>query len=411
MSAAVETPAEQRETPAACSEVRQPLGAPPPEAPRSHLPEHVGAEVPETPTSQVRQPLGAPPPEAPRSHLPEHVGAEVPETPPREPVGAQSRGVPSSDVREPGDAESPEMPGSEVPRPALQGVVPGAFEAREPSPRCTSPAAPLRQRAWSADEDEDEAHASLGPIGLLLRSPAEVARRCLDEDDLRPLTLAALAALVIGSAAFGGVVGSFRGGAQIASAATKIPLAMVAALLVCVPAFHAIAASLGRAWPLRTVVSLTVAAAGRAALVLLAFAPVLWLAYDLGLGYHAAALAATGAYAIAGLAALGILLRGLGGGRHQLTTAGAFVLVFMAAAGQTGWLLRPYLVRPQSEEVPLLRAREGGFADALVTSSRSAVGIYERASASARRSSDDWDEALDVPSNEPYSPAPEGTYR
>jgi hypothetical protein len=164
-------------------------------------------------------------------------------------------------------------------------------------------------------------------------------------------------------------------------AAAKIPLAMVAALVVCVPAFHAIAASLGRAWPLRTVIALTVASAGRAALVLLAFAPVLWLGFDVGLGYHAAALAATGAYAVAGLCALGVLLRGLGDAKHKLTTALAFVVVFLAAAGQTGWMLRPYLVRPQTDDVPLVRAREGGFADALYGSSRSALGIYDRASA------------------------------
>ncbi len=255
-------------------------------------------------------------------------------------------------------------------------------------------------------DDERDTGEALGPIGLLLRDPGEVARRCLEEEDLRPLTLAALAALVSGSAVFGGVVGSFRGGAQIAYAATKVPLAMVAALVVCVPAFHAIAASLGRAWPLRTVISLTVAAAGRAALVLLAFAPVLWLAFDLGLGYHAAALAAAGAYAIAGLAALGVLLRGLGDAKHKLTTALAFVLVFLAAAGQTGWMLRPYLVRPQTEDVPLVRAREGGFGDAIYGSSRSALGIYDRAAAASRSIQSDVE-----PAYPPYSPADDGANR
>ena len=126
-------------------------------------------------------------------------------------------------------------------------------------------------------------------------------------------------------------------------------------------------------------VALTLAAAGRAALVLLAFAPLLWLAYDLGLGYHAAALAATGAYGLAGLAALGVVLRGLGRRAHAITTALAFVAVFVAAGGQTGWILRPYLLRPQTEGVPFLRSVEGGFADAIVRSSRSAIGVYDEA--------------------------------
>lgn len=241
-----------------------------------------------------------------------------------------------------------------------------------------------------AREDDDDSYAALGAVGILLRDPAEVARRCLEEEGLRGLTLAALSALALGAAVFGGVVGSFRGGEQILYGAVKVPLAMIFALVVCVPAFHAIAASLGRAWPLRTVIALTVTAAGRSALVLLAFAPVLWLAYDLGLGYHAAALAATGAYAMAGLAALGVILRGLGDGKHKLTTALAFVAVFLAAAGQTGWMLRPYLVRPRTEDVPFVRAREGGFADALVVSARSALGVYDHAREVSYEASDEW---------------------
>lgn len=216
------------------------------------------------------------------------------------------------------------------------------------------------------------------PIGLLLRDPREVARRCLAEEGLRPLAAASLGALAVGAAVFGGVVGSFRGGSQIAFAASKMPLALVGALVLCVPAFHAVAAALGRAWPLRAVVALTLAAAGRAALVLLAFAPVLWLLFDLGLGYHAAALAAAGAYAVAGLAALGVILRGLGDGAHRLTTAVVFAALFLAAGGQTSWVLRPYLVRPRTEEAPFVRGVEGTFFDALVRSTRSSMGIYDR---------------------------------
>lgn len=221
----------------------------------------------------------------------------------------------------------------------------------------------------------NEAH----PIALLLRDPKEVARRCLEEEGLRPLALGSIASLVLGAAVFGGVVGSFRGGEQILYAAVKVPLAMLGALVICVPAFHAIAATLGRAWPLRTVIALTMASAGRAALVLLAFAPMLWLGYDLGLGYHAAVLAAAGAYALAGLAALGVLLRGLGRQKHAVATALAFAAVFLAAGGQTSWSLRPYLVRPQTEEAPFVRSVEGGFADAIYRSTRSSIGIYDRA--------------------------------
>lgn len=263
----------------------------------------------------------------------------------------------------------------------------------------------VMDRAVDAPPSARPPTSSPGAISLLLRDPGEVARRCLDEENLRPLTLASLGALVLGAAAFGGVVGSFRGGVQIAYAATKIPLAMLAALVISVPAFHAIAASLGRPWPFRTVVALTVASAGRAALVLLAAAPVLWLAYDLGLGYHSAALAATLAYALAAVAALGVLLRGLGDGKHRVTTTLAFVAVFLAAAGQTGWLLRPYLLRPRTEGVPFVRAREGGFGDALYRSARSSVGVYDRVGESIETSA--W-EAQDAAYELPHPEEPDG---
>lgn len=214
-------------------------------------------------------------------------------------------------------------------------------------------------------------------LSRLLRAPGEIARDCREERDLRAIAAVGLASIAAGAAAFGGVLGSYRGGVQIAYAAIKVPLALLFTLALCAPAFHALAATLGRPWSLRTVIGLSLAAAGRSSLVLLAFAPALWLVLDWGLGYHAAAVAAALAYGVAGLAALGVLLRGLGPGAGRALTAIGFVALFFAVGGQTSWILRPYLVRPRTEAPPFLRAREGGFADAIMTSGRSAVGIYD----------------------------------
>lgn len=213
----------------------------------------------------------------------------------------------------------------------------------------------------------------------LLRSPARVAERCREDRDVRELALVSLGAIVLGAAVFGAAAGSFRGGAQIALAAAKIPLALVATLAIAAPTFHALAAALGRPWPMRTVVALALAAAGRSALVLLALSPILWLVMGSGLGYHQAVLACVAAYAVAGSAALGILVRGLGAGAGRVLTLGAFVAVFFAVGGQTAWTLRPYLGRPKTTDVPVMRAREGSFADAVYRSSRSAVGVYDEA--------------------------------
>jgi len=226
---------------------------------------------------------------------------------------------------------------------------------------------------------------NLGWIGaeivMLLRDPARVAQRSRDDLHLPSLAMASLAATVAGSAVFGGVLGSFRGGWQIAYGAGKVPLALLATLALTVPAFYVLAAAFGRAWTMRTAVTVTLAAAARASLVLLAAAPVLWLGVSWGFSYHVTTVAAAMAYGLAGLAALGVLLRSLANGLRGLAAASALVAVFVAVGGQTAWILRPYLGRPSQTVIPLIRESEGSFADAVMTSVASAVGIYETVAA------------------------------
>jgi hypothetical protein len=214
-------------------------------------------------------------------------------------------------------------------------------------------------------------------IALLLRDPTQIAQRSRNEVHLPSLAMASMAAAIVGSAVFGGVLGAFRGGWQIAIGAGKVPLALLATLAITVPAFYALAAAFGRAWTMRTAVAVTLAAAARASLVLLAAAPVLWLGISSGLSYHASTVAAAVAYGLAGLAALGVLLRSLADQARGLVAAAAFISVFIAVGGQTAWIFRPYLGRPSHAAIPLLRASEGSFADAVVKSLRSAAGIYD----------------------------------
>jgi hypothetical protein len=223
---------------------------------------------------------------------------------------------------------------------------------------------------------------SAAVLARLLRSPGSIATACRDDDpDVRAIAAASIAAIALGAAAFGGVVGSFRGGIQIFYGAVKVPLAVLATLSLCAPAFHAVAAAFGRPWPMRSIIALTLAAAGRSSLVLLAFAPALWLVFDCGLGYHKAAVFASLAYGVAGLAALSVMIRGLGEGTGRMRTALAFLGIFFAVGGQTAWILRPYLVRPRTPDVPFLRAREGSFSDAVMDSASSA-GRYRDVSRS-----------------------------
>ena len=214
-------------------------------------------------------------------------------------------------------------------------------------------------------------------IDELLRSPADIARRCREDDGLRELTLTSLAALAVGTAAFGAVLGTFRGELQVVFSSLKVPLAFLATLALCMPAFASIAAAFGRPWAARTMIALVLASAARAALVLLALSPILWLAIDSGLPYHRAVLLSAAVYGLAGLAALGVLLRGLGEGPGRALTALAFIAVFLAVGGQSAWIFRPYLGRPAQESIPFVRDTESTFADSIFTTARSSVGIYD----------------------------------
>jgi hypothetical protein len=217
-------------------------------------------------------------------------------------------------------------------------------------------------------------------LTALLREPKEVAERCEEPEGLRDLAATSLLCVLVGAAAFGAAVGSFRGGLQIGHSAIKLPLAILATLVVTVPAFFSLTVGFGGVSRFRTIAAVALAASARGALVLVACAPVLWLAVDRGLGYHQAVLLAACMYAASGLSALGIVLHGLGGSLRAVVTAAACGVVFFAVLGQTAWMLRPFFGRPAQHAVPFVRAREGTFADALVKSGRSAAGVYDHVS-------------------------------
>ena len=218
-------------------------------------------------------------------------------------------------------------------------------------------------------------------VTTLLRDPASSAERCRRSEGLRELAATALVCLIGGAALFGAVMGAFRGGPQIAYSAFKLPLALLATLVISVPALFSLSIALGGRTRFGAMATVSLLAAARGALVLAACAPLLWFAVDRGLDYHASVLLATLMYMVAGGAALELLLKGIGGAWRSLITAALCGVVFFAVLGQTAWMLRPFFGRPSQHAVPFVRTREGSFADAVMQSSKSAVGIYERVEA------------------------------
>jgi len=214
-------------------------------------------------------------------------------------------------------------------------------------------------------------------VAALLRDPKEVAEQCKRSEGLGELALTSIGCILLGAAVFGGIAGSFRGGLQIGFSSIKLPLALLATLVVSVPAFFALTIGFGQPSKFRTIAALSLAASARGALVLAGAAPLLWFGVDRGLSYHAAVLLATALYLVAGLAAWALILHGLGGSLRAFVASVACGVVFVGVLGQTAWMLRPFFGRPAQVSVPFVRAREGSFADALVRSSRSAAGIYD----------------------------------
>lgn len=219
----------------------------------------------------------------------------------------------------------------------------------------------------------------------MIREPASLADDCVRGVSLDRIAKGSLGAIVVGTALFGGILGATRGGVQVAYSAIKLPLALLATLVVVTPAFHALAALAGKPMTLRAGSTLVLASLGRASLALLALSPLLWLAVDVGFGYHASIEVAVLLYAVAGLAATSVLVRGLVGAKHRALASVGFLAIFLPVFAQSAWVLRPYAGRPSQGEVPFLRDREGSFADAVARSAMSSLGIYTRPSEGERR--------------------------
>lgn len=221
---------------------------------------------------------------------------------------------------------------------------------------------------------------SLAEVDALLRDRSGVLARIEAGRALAPLTRTLIATIAVGAALFGVAIGSYRGGVQIAYAAIKLPMVLLVTAVVCAPTLSAVGFALGRPVSLARDLSLLVASLATGALVLLAEAPLVLAARAADLDYHRAILAASGCAAVAAIASLRTLWRGVlaRGGRGAITTITVVSLVFALVGAQVSWTLRPFLVRPQTVDVPPVREIDGSLYDSLRTTLRSASGVYDR---------------------------------
>lgn len=226
--------------------------------------------------------------------------------------------------------------------------------------------------------------SSLALVGVLLREPALLLGEPstdpradeLLRDRLAVLAPRLLGITVVGAAIFGLVLGSYRGDLQYAYAAIKTPLLLLIPILIGLPAIRAFhdACEVSISWSRLGLAGLISVA--RTAVLAAACGPILWLYLSIHPDYHRAVLAMAGCLCLVGCPGLLTLLRSLpAGGRNRPLASFASVVVLGALLAQSGWLLRPFVVRPRAE-ISFLRDVEANVFSSLASTGSSARGQY-----------------------------------
>lgn len=113
-------------------------------------------------------------------------------------------------------------------------------------------------------------------IEALLKYPGRIVHE-LQNNWRADLTGWLLILALLGMAAYGVVVGSFSGGAQMWIAPAKLALGTLLSIVICLPSLYIFACLTGIDTRLRTVAGVLFAAVALGSLLLIGFAPVAWI--------------------------------------------------------------------------------------------------------------------------------------
>jgi hypothetical protein len=113
-------------------------------------------------------------------------------------------------------------------------------------------------------------------IEALLKRPAQLIE-ALQHDGGARMTACLLVFAVVALGAYGLLVGTFSGGAQLGIAAAKVSGGALASALICLPSFFIFACLSGAEITLRGTVGVLAALLALVALLLVGFAPVAWV--------------------------------------------------------------------------------------------------------------------------------------
>lgn len=224
----------------------------------------------------------------------------------------------------------------------------------------------------------NHARSSLGSLlpltARVLRSPADLVAPGVR---LENILVGLVTLIVLAGGLFGVVIGSYRGGVQQVFAALKVPLVFVLPLLLVLPAVRALYVAAGVPLRYERLVVASLVGVARAALLAAALGPALWLLYSVRPDYHFAVMCLCATLVVTGGVGLLTIARLLpdGGKLRGLAHMGALVLAGVVFA-QSGWVLRPFLVRPRGE-VTFVRPIEADVFSSMGASYRSSRGRYD----------------------------------
>jgi hypothetical protein len=210
----------------------------------------------------------------------------------------------------------------------------------------------------------------------LLREPRRVVEEGDDPSSFAAIVPRLLGVTAVGLGVLGAVVGAQSGALQLVFAAVKTPMLVLLPTLVALPAVRALWRCSDVDVTYRRLALAALAGTARSAVLAAGLAPIYWFVVSLGAPYHAHVLLFSATILAVGLPGLWTLGAAIPpGGRRRLLAAAGSVMVVGVLLAQTGWVLRPFVARPQGE-VAFLRAIEEDVFTSLAATVASAAGVY-----------------------------------
>jgi len=218
--------------------------------------------------------------------------------------------------------------------------------------------------------------AKNGYEGFLLALLSERERffeEVVEERELGSKLRYAFGTMVSLSAFYGLLAGAYSGWAQAVSAAVKLPVLLLATLVVCFPVFFVVQVLMGSRLRLTQVLVLVVSSLALMTILLAAFVPVTAFFLITGANYYFQHLLHIAIASIAGLFGMLALHDGLAVicekrgvyPRRALTMMRIWALLFAFVGIQMAWNLRPFL-SDRSEPFRVFGRYEGNFYAAVV---------------------------------------------